>query len=406
MSTVKSPVYIPFEKGALSPQEEIYMLEKQHKPLKIGIPKENQAYESRIALSPQAVSILASQGHKILIESNAGEGANYADKQYTEAKGTIVHSKDEVYKANIILKISPFGSQDIEYIRPRQTLISTVQINAQNTTNIEHLMQRRVIALGYEYIKDEHDVTPVVQSMSEIGGTSAIMIASEYLSNEHAGKGVLLGGITGIRPTKVVIIGAGTAGEFAARTAIGLGALVTVFDNSIHRLRQLQRNLGQQIFTSVFQPRVLKDTLKNADVVIGAVNMAKKRYRFVVTEDMVRNMKTNAVIVDLSIDHGGCIETSHITSHKTPVFKKHGVIHYCVPNIASRVARTATIALSNIFVPVLMNIAEAGGVEPLLLEDHGLRQGVYIFNGILTNSFIGKRFGLPSKDINLLMAAY
>jgi len=406
LTTIKSPTYFPFDQGGLLPQEEMYMIERQHKSLKIGIPKEDQLHESRIALTPQAVSILSNGGHKVMIESGAGNAANFPDKKYSEAGGHIVHSKDELYKSDIILKISPFRIADHEYIRPRQTLFSSVQINSQTVEDIEYLIQRRVVAFGFEYIKDENNTAPIVQSMSEIGGTSAIMIAAEYLSNVHGGKGILLGGITGIRPTKVVIIGAGTVGEFAARTATGLGALVTVFDNSIHRLRQLQRNLGQQIFTSVFQPRVLKDTLRTADVVIGAVNMAKRPIRYVITDDMVRSMKPNSVIVDLSIDHGGCIETSQQTTHKSPVFKKYDVIHYCVPNIPSRVARTASMALSNIFVPILLNLAEVGNIEQLLMDDLGLRQGVYAFNGILTNSIIGKRFGMSSKDINLLMAAY
>ncbi|MCE9540167.1 MAG: alanine dehydrogenase, partial [Bacteroidetes bacterium] len=235
-------------------------------------------------------------------------------------------------------------------------------------------------------------------------GSTSILIAAEYLSNVNNGQGSILGGISGISPTEVVIIGAGTVGEFATRAALGLGASVKVFDNSIYRLRRLQSDIGTRIFTSVIQPRVLAKHLKTADVVIGAMRSQQGRTPLVVTSEMVSEMKTGSVIIDVSIDQGGCFETSEVTNHAKPVFRKFGVIHYCVPNIASRVSRTASYALSTIFAPILLNIGEEGGVKNMLRKDEGVRNGIYIYNGKLTNRVLGEMFKLPYKDINLLMS--
>jgi alanine dehydrogenase len=216
----------------------------------------------------------------------------------------------------------------------------------------------------------------------------------------------MLGGVTGISPTEVVILGSGTVAEYAVKAAIGLGASVKVFDNSVHRLRRLQNNIGWPVYTSIFHPKVLEKALRSADVLIGAVNLLEKGPRFLVTEEMVKNMKKGTVIVDVSIDQGGCIETSECRDHNEPSYVKHGVIHYSVPNLPSRVARTASIALSNVFLPLLLEMSEAGGVEQTFKEKAGLRHGVYVYNGILTNQFIGDFFSIPSQDINLLMAAF
>jgi alanine dehydrogenase len=242
--------------------------------------------------------------------------------------------------------------------------------------------------------------------MSAISGISAINIAAELLSNQNGGKGVLLGGIAGITPTEVVIIGADTIAEFAARAALGLGAIVKVFDNSPQRLEELQRNLGRRLYTSIFHPKVLRRTLKSADVVIGAINLWDTGPRYFVTEDMVTEMKKGSVIIDLSIDMGGCIETSEYRSMQDAVYTKHNVIHFSVPNMPSRVARTASIALSNILSPILVTVGSSGGFKPFLKANLGVRNSVYIYNGILTNEYLGNQFGIPSKNIDLLMAAF
>ena len=394
-------------KGSLLPQEEVLETGRIRKHLVIGIPKELQEDESRTGLTPEAVELLVGNGHRVIIGTNAGAGANYSDSDYSECGGFIVDDHAEIFaKSDIILKISPPVIKEIDHMRVNQLLISALRHRIQDSNYFYRLMKKKITAISFEHLRNNDDSFPVIRSMSEIAGGTSILIAAEYLSNQHKGKGVMMGGITGITPAEVVILGAGTAAESAARAAIGLGAFVKVFDHSVDRLRRLQHVLGQRLYTSIFHPRVITKALQSADVVIGALHLGSEGPRFFITEEMVRVMKKGTVIVDLSIDQGGCIETSECRTHPSPVFIKHGVIHYCVPNIASRVSRTATIALSNIFAPMLLSIGESGGIKASLMESAGLRNGVYIYNGLLTNSMIGRLFDIPSKDIDLLMAAF
>lgn len=395
-----------FGKASLMPQEERLEVGKSKQKLTIGIPKESQKLESRVALTPEAVDQLVDAGHEVRIESGAGTQANYSDTDYSELGGFIAENREEVYQSDIILKIAPVMMEEIELLNERQVVISSLHLNSQTKEFIQKLIRKKTTAIAFENIKDEHNCNPVVRSMSTIAGNTSILIAAEYLSNTRGGKGVMLGGIPGITPAEVVILGAGTAAESAVRAALGLGAQVKVFDYSVHRLRRLQNNIGQRIYTSVFHRQVMEKTLRSADVVIGAMYLIEQGPRYIITEDMVKEMKKGAVIVDISIDQGGCIETSECKSQVDPVFTRHGVIHYCVPNLPSRVARTASIAISNVFAPLLLRMGETGGLKKFLKEDAGVRNGVYIFNGILTNNFIGKHFDIPSKDIDLLMAAF
>lgn len=390
----------------LFPQEEMLEIRKKRKELVIGIPKEDREYENRIPLSPLAVKLLTDYGHRILIETDAGGGSNYSDLDYSEAGAEIISDRKKIFKAEIILKIAPLKNEDIELLGSNQTIISALHYSSQSKEQIYALMRKRVRAIAFEHIKDETLCYPIVRSMSEIGGKLSVNIAAEYLSKQHGGKGVLLGGITGISPAEVIIIGAGTAAEHAAAAAVGFGTSIKIFDYSIYKLREFQHHLGSQVFTSVIQPHALSKALKSADVVIGSLGIDEENKDFVVTEDMVRQMKKGTLIIDLNVDNGSCFETSRPTNHKKPVFEKFGVIHYCVPNIASRAARTASIALSNILAPVITKIGEEGGVAKLLKSDTGIRNGVYIFNGVLTNQSLGFKFGISSKDINLLMAAF
>jgi len=245
-----------------------------------------------------------------------------------------------------------------------------------------------------------------VRSMSEIAGSTAILIAAEYLSNVNEGRGMMLGGVSGIPPTEVVIIGAGTVGESAARAALGLGANVKIFDNHIYKLSRLQNDIGRRVFTSIIQPKILSKALMRADVVIGAIRSKSGKTPCFVTEKMVSDMQEGSVVIDVCIDQGGCFETSRVTSHADPVFAKYGVTHYCVPNIASRVAQTASQALSNIFAPMLLNVGESGGMKNMIRNNPGLRHGIYLYNGMLTNKFLGETYKIPYKDIELLMAAF
>lgn len=391
----------PFTKEQLLPQEETLEVLKKKGELFIGIPKETAFQEGRVCLTPDAVYALVSNGHRVLIESGAGDGAHFSDKNYSEAGAEITNDTAKVYGCPMILKVEPPTLDEIKLINPQTIIISALQLKTQNKKYFEALATKRVTAIAFEFIRDEHGAYPAVRSLSEIAGTAAILIASELLSNENKGNGLLMGNISGVPPLEVVILGAGTVGEFSARSALGLGANVKIFDNSISKLRRVQNNLGRLVYTSTLQPKNLAKALKRCDVAIGAVR-GKNRSPIVVTEPMVESMKNGAVIIDVSIDMGGCFETSEITSHKKPTFIKHGVTHYCVPNIPARYSRSASISISNIFTPYLLKIAEDGGLENSIRFDRGLRNGLYFYHGILTNRLVGEWFDLKYSDINLL----
>ena len=394
------------KEALMTPQEEMLEVGRKGKKLYIGIPKENSFQENRVALVPEAVNLLASRGHHVVIEKGAGEKANFSDSDYSEAGAEIVADPKQVYQANIILKIAPPTESEIEMMNRGNILFSALQLSVQPRTLLKQLMQKKITAIAWDYIRDEEGIFSVIRSMGEIAGNTSVLIAAEYLSNANKGKGLMMGGIAGTSPTEVVVIGAGTVGEFATRAALGLGASVKVFDNSTYRLRRLQNDLGTRVWTSILQPKVLEKALMRADVAVGAIRAKGGRTPCVVTEEMVQGMKEGSVIVDVAIDQGGCFETSEVTNHDSPTFTKHGVIHYCVPNIASRVSRTASFALSNIFSPIILHIAEEGGCENVIGKDPGFRGGVYLYNGTLTSRILGETFKLPYKDIDLLMAAH
>lgn len=389
--------------GSLLPKEEMLEIARKKGSLYIGIPKETSFQEKRVALVPETVSLLVSNGHRVKIETQGGEGANFTDRDYSEAGAEICYDKKEVFQCDIIFKVAPPSEEEVEMMPGNQTLISALQISIQPKVILQKLIQKKITAVAWDYIRDESGVFTVVRTMGEIAGTMSILIAGELLSTFESGKGIMMGGIAGVQPTEVVVIGAGTVGEYATRAAAGLGASVKVFDSSISRLRRLQNDLGSRVFTSVLQPKVLAKSLMRADVVIGALRAPLGRTPCIVTEDMVSNMKAGSVIVDVSIDQGGCFETSKVTTHDNPTFTQYGVIHYCVPNIASRVARTASFALSNIFSPILVDMGDHGSCGELIKHDPGFRSGVYIYKGILTSEVLGKVFDLKYKDIELLL---
>ena len=405
MTEKKKTGFEALAKASLHPQEQLLEIKKRKHSFFIGLPKEISLQENRISLTPDAVAILINNGHEVWIEAKAGLGSKFSDKQYSDAGAKIVYSPQEVYKADVILKIEPPTLEEIELMHPGQTLISALQIGHLKVESLQALLKKKIISLAYEFIEDKVGGMPIVRAMSEIAGSSVLLIASEYLSTANNGKGVILGGITGVPPTKVVIIGAGTVAEFAARAALGLGADVQVFDNHLYKLRRIKHLLGQQIYTSTIDTITLGDTLKSADVVIGALRAEKGRARHVITEEMVMQMKPDSLIIDLSIDQGGCVETSEITTLSRPVFRRHGVIHYCVPNVASRVAHTAANALSNIFTPTILRAGEEGGVEAMIFSHKWFMKGVYTYKGGLTNEHVARKFGLKHKNIELLMAA-
>lgn len=392
----------PFTKEQLLPQEETLEIAKHRSELFIGIPKETSHQERRICLTPDAVNSLTSQGHRVMVESRAGESSSYSDKEYSDAGAEVTQDPKKVFGCPMILKVEPASLSEIEMMNQNAIIISAIQIKTQKKDYFEALAKKKITALAFEYIKDEDGTYPAVKSLSEIAGTASILIASELMIANQFGKGLLFGNITGVPPTDVVILGAGTVGEFAAKTAIGLGANVKVFDNSITKLRRLQNNLNQRIFTSTIQPKSLLKALRRCDVAIGAMR-GIERCPIVVTETMVEHMKKGAVIVDVSIDTGGCFETSEVTTHEKPTFIKNNVVHYCVPNIPSRYSKTASLSISNIITPYLMQIAEDGGIESAIRCNKGLKNGVYMYHGILTNKAIGDWFGLTNSDINLIV---
>src|SRR6476620_1520142 len=373
--------------------------------LHIGIPKETAFQENRVALTPDAVSVLISNGHHVTIEHNAGEACHYADRDYSEAGAKIAYNREDVYKAPILVKSAPVIEEDLALLQLNQVIISPIHLSVLKANILQKMMDKRITAISFENLKDDSGSYPIVRSMSEIAGSAVMLIAAQYLGSANHGKGVLLGGISGIPPTKVIILGAGIVGEYAARAALALGASVKVFDNSVSRLKRLQNNIGFRIYTSVIEPRILSKQLKSCEVAVGALSSQSGRTPVVVTEEMVSNMRTGSVIIDVSIDRGGCFETSEITSHEHPVFIKYGVIHYCVPNIPSGFARTASQAISNVITPLLLEASEEGGFDNLVWHKIHLRSGIYMFKGALTNFHLSQRFDLKYTDLNLLIAS-
>ena len=397
----------PFVSPSLSYEtmEETLDIKPKHESLSIGIPKEISFNENRIALTPEGVAVIVANGHQVHVESNAGEGANYTDKDYSEAGAKILYDKKQVFESDIIVKSAPVSEDDCEYLRPNQYIISPINLAVMKREILEKMMQKKITALSFENLKDASGHNPIVRSMSEIAGSAVMLIAGQYLSNANNGKGVLVGGISGIPPTKVVIIGAGIVGEYAARTALAMGASVKVFDNSIYRLKRMQNNIGVRMWTSVIEPKILAKQLKTCDVAVGALSGSGGRTPVVVSEEMVSAMRAGTVIVDVSIDHGGCFETSMVTTHKHPTFKKYDVIHYCVPNIPSGFARTASQAISNVLMPLLLETAEDGGIDKTIWHKINIRTGIYMFKGSLTNFYLSERFDLKYTDLNLLIAS-
>ncbi|MGQ8336104.1 alanine dehydrogenase [Sunxiuqinia sp. A32] len=387
------------------PKEEMLEIQRKGKKITIGIPSDFDKVEYRIPLTPEAVELLVSYGHEIYIETNAGKASSYSDEEYRNTGAVIVDKKEEVFQCDLIIRVSPFDEEEVEMLRGHQTLISNMQLSAHCQSSIRRMMEKKVTSIAYEYLQNDNDCLPVVRLMSQIAGATSITLASEYLSNSRDGKGVLLGGVTGISPTELVILGSKTAAEFAARAALGLGATVKIFDDDMFQLRQIEEKLGQRVFTSVLYPNVLKKALKSADVVLGAMSF-NSNPKFRVSEEMVMKMKKGSVIIDLNVSQGGCFETSKCTDLKNPTYEKHGVIHYCVPNVPSIVARTASIALSNVLAPIIISIGEYGGVQNYIKSSLGFRKGIYIYNGILTNHDLGQRLNIPSKDIDLLLAVF
>lgn len=392
----------PFSKSQLMPQEEKLDVRKKRGQLYIGIPKEDFKVEKRICLTPESVNMLVRAGHKVLIEAGAGLEASYEDIKYSEAGAFITHDKQKVFGCPILLKVEPPTLEEIQLMKPKTYLFSALQLKTQTKDFFEALAKKKITAMCFEFIKDRYGAYPFLHAISEIAGIASVQIASNYMCSMNGGKGLLFGNITGVPPTELVIIGAGLVAESAAKTALALGVNVKVFDNNIHKLKRLQKSLPTQIFTSTIQERVLTKALMRCDVAIGAVKGCN-RSPILVTEEMVQRMKPGAVIIDVCIDNGGCFETSEVTTHENPIATKYGVIHYGVPNIAAKFSKTASLAISNIISPYLLDLSENGSIDDAISYDAAMRSGIYMYKGILVNEAIGKWFRLDYKDINLII---
>jgi alanine dehydrogenase len=386
-------------------QESMSRLKRKGPPILIGIPRETADQEKRVVLTPEAVALLVNNGQSVIVETNAGKFSKFSDKDYSDAGAKVAYTSKEAFDAEVVLKVEPPSAEEINYMRQGSCLISALQLGKQTADFIHQLNKKKITAVAFEHLEDKVGGMPVVRAMSEIAGSTVMLVAAEYLNSVNDGKGLILGGITGVPPTQVVIIGAGTVAEYAARTALGLGANIKIFDNHIYKLRRIKQVLGHQVFTSTIDNFVLGQALKESDVVIGALRAEKGRSKIVVFEEMVSQMVEGSIIIDVSIDQGGCVETAEMTSHDQPTFKKHGVIHYCVPNIPSRVSRTASYSLSNIFTPILLQMADIGGAEEMVFNYKWFMKGVYTYRGSLTNAHLARKFQMTHKELQLLLAA-
>ena len=389
-------------------RELLQKFENQKASLVIGVPRENQKQEKRVPLTPETVSLLVESGYRVLVEAGAGQTINYTDTYYAESGAEIVDSAEEVFQADLILKILPPTLEEVSMMRPRATVFSFLHVHKLSISLLELMSEKKINALAYELLYDNTGISPFVTSISEIEGTYSITLAAELLSNAHGGKGILLGGIPGISPTEVVVIGAGVAGTMAARAALAMGASVKVFDNDVVKLRTIRHELGNLVFTSTLQPNVLRNVFRSADVVIGALQYINKTHFYRISSDLIREMKQGAIIIDIRMAQGGCFETTMeacLPDHPA-VFDKYGVLHFCETSLSSRVARTASIALSNIFVSLFSAMADCGGTDHFARFDRGFAAGFYLYAGKMVNRSVGNHFNIPVTDIGLFLPGY
>ncbi len=391
-------IFTPFTEEDLLPQEEKLEIVRKHQNISIGIPKETCLDEKRTCITPDAVQVLVENGHSIFIEEGAGSGAFFTDLQYAEVGATIVKTPQEAFQQDLVLKINPPTREEIQYLKPYSYLISALQINLRDADYFQSLSEKKINAIAFEFILDEYKQLALVRLIGEIAGTASVLYASELLSQSN---GLMLGGITGVRPTEVVIVGAGIVGEFATKAAIGLGASVRVFDNSLSKLRRLHTMVDSRVPTSMIDPKELTKALRRADVVIGA--LPRLDTQPIVTEEMVRLMKKGSIIIDVTIDNGKVFETSEPTNLQQPYFIKHGVVHCGLPNLTSRMPRTTTKAISNFFLSYILNYDQEGGLENILLKNNEMKQSFYMYKGRHTKKTICDKFGLVYHDINLLL---
>lgn len=401
-----SPFDIDTEQLGIKTLEKSLIKPESRKSMQIGLPKETSPDERRISLTPGGVSILTANGHEVLVEKNAGIDAHFSDSEYQEAGAEISYSAEELFtKSEMLVKVAPPTRTELTWMQPNQILLSALHLGHTTAEFMHTIIEKGICAIGYEFIKSQDNEFPIVRMMHEITGSMAVQIAAHYLENSSNGQGIMLGGISGIPPATVAILGAGVTGEYAARTALGYGAQVFVLDNDLAQLRRLENALDRRIITATANHQYLSTALSVSDVVIGAAMTDGERAPCWVTDTMVQSMKPGSVIVDTVIDQGGCVSSSVPTTHSNPVFTKYDVVHYCVPNIPSNVARTATHALNNVIVPFLIELGEAGGIRQCLWNNTALRNGTYTYKKHLTKKALAELFNMPFRDIEILIAS-
>ena len=371
----------------------------------IAMPRERAQDERRVALSPAGVQILVEQGIRVIVEAGAGTFCNFSDIDYSDAGALVASCPEELYRqANVIVKVSPPLPEELGMFVPGQMLISALHLGTVNRQMIGTLIEKNITALGFEFIETRDGELPIVRTMSEIAGSLAIQTAAKYLESGYGGSGILLGGIAGVPPAHVTIIGAGTVGLFAAQDALGLGAQVTVIDKEINRLRRFEAFFNRHLVTAIANEHYIAKLAEISDVMIGALSPRLKLGKPLVSEQVVKTMKPGSVIIDVSIDQGACFATSRHTTHTNPIYVKHGVTHYCVPNIPSAVAKTASFALTNALLPFLQKLTAHETIPDILWKSHSLRKGTYLYKGYVTKKILAELTDFPFREIDMLLA--
>ena len=402
MAVINSIVSVP----ELQVREEMREIPLAKKTLVIGLPKETDGDEKRVSLTPRAVRQLVGGGHRVLVEKSAGDGAYFSDNEYSEAGAEIMENAEEVLQADVVVKVLPPDDTELTKMRKGRVLVSSMRYQTLTKSYFTRLASKKTTALSYELIQMPNGHYPFLKAMSEIVGNSVVVIGASYLSDPYMGNGTMVGSFPGLPPTEIVCVGAGTVIQNACRVANGMGCAVKVFDDSIYKLRELQNAVGMPIYTSTIDMETLDIAIEKADILITAKHTFSAHSPLIVKESVVAKMKPGSVLIDVSIDQGGCCETSKPTTHRNPAYKLHDVTHYCVPNIASRVPRTASTAISNYLLPSLLQLGECGGIETLLQHDHSFSKGAYMFNGKLTNQRVAEKFSISYNPIELLLPLY
>jgi alanine dehydrogenase len=369
--------------------------------MRIGIPRETRLEEKRIALSPAGVDELVKSGHTVFVETNAGNGCHFTDEDYRKVGANVVYSPEEVYqRAELITKVAPLSDAETDLLQEEQTVFAFHHLEISRKKVIDCLLTKKITSISFELIEKDGNLT-VLQTMSEIAGQIAVEMGERYLqSGLNVSRGILMGGITGVAPSAVVILGAGVVGRNAAQTALGRGAHVIIMDKDVNRLKNVDFLLNKRVTTVVANPYTVARGAKFADVLIGAVQIKGEKSPHVVTEDVVKAMKKGSVIIDVSIDQGGCIATSHPTTISDPVFIQHNVIHCCIPNLPAIVPRTASFGLTNASIDYLINIAD-NGLDHVLTNDTGLAKGVCTYNGLCSNEHIAEIFNVEYRGLHI-----